>query len=364
MKSLGALYGIFILSAAMRSEARPVYAIETGKPCAYCHENPKGGGPRNKRGLYFAANKHSFKGYDELKVMGRFSPPLLNEGWKESLPASARKVAVGDTVGDGVMRLIVLNDGASPMTRNLAVKKWDGKAWVQEFNQDVPGASDRLGVGRYAGSDKPAVIVTSGSLVYWDGMAYKIEPSPRPVGVLGTVRLKTGAERLLVNEANTVRMARVDTSKGEAWLTGFMDVPSSGETSFSDMKAPSGELQAIGMPDLLANGEVIGLWDARKADAVFFYAIKLVPIVESKGNEPEKNVDQAIKNLVLKGQNYHVTIVDPRSNGFKVLWQSEALEGKVLDVTVNDARTGERGLTVLTESADGKGRTLTFYRLL
>jgi hypothetical protein len=156
----------------------------------------------------------------------------------------------------------------------------------------------------------------------------------------------------------------VDVSKGEGWLTGFMDVPASGETSFSDMKAPASELQAIGMPDLLANGEVIGLWDARKADAVFFYAIKLVPIVESKGNEPEKDVNQAIKNLVLKGQNYHVTIVDPRSDGFKVLWQSEALDGRVLDVTVNDARTGERGLTVLTESPDGKGRTLYFYRLL
>ena len=72
-----ALFTLFILGlTAVRAEARPVYAIETGKPCAYCHINPKGGGARNPRGFYFAANKHSFRGYDELKIMGRFSVPL------------------------------------------------------------------------------------------------------------------------------------------------------------------------------------------------------------------------------------------------------------------------------------------------
>ena len=187
---------------------------------------------------------------------------------------------------------------------------------------------------------------------------------PRPVAVLGTVQLKTGAERLLVNEANTVRMFRVDPSKGEGWLTGAIDPPTSAETSFSDMKAPTGELQAIGMPDILAAGEIIGLWDARKADAAFFYALKLVALVESKSGVQAKDVDQAAKDLVLKGQNYHLTIVDPRSQGFKTLWQSEAFDGRVLDITLNDARSGDRGLTVLTESPDGKGRSLYFYKLL
>ena len=362
MKSF--LFAFLLLLLLPRAEARPVYAIETGKPCAYCHVDPKGGGARNPRGLYFAANKHSFKGYDELKVMGRFSPPLLVEEWKETLPATARKVGIGDTAGDGASRLVLLSDGGAS-TRNLEIKKWDGKAWVSEFKKEIPGTADRLGVGKYAGSDKPAVIVTSGALVYRDGTEYKVIPAPRPVAVLGTVQLKTGAERLLVNEANMLKMYRVDPAKGEGWLTGAIDPPmNSAETSFTDMKAPTSELQAIGMPDILAAGEIIGLWDARKSNAVFFYAVKLIAMVESKSDGQAKSIEDAAKNLVLKGQEYRVTIVDPRSEGLKTLWQSGALDGRVHDVTLNDARSAERGLTILTDSADGKGKTLYFYKLL
>ncbi len=363
MKSILAVFGIWLFFGATPAVGVPVYSIQTGKPCIYCHNSAKGEG-LNNRGVYYRTNRSSFRGYDELKVMGRFSAPLLEVGWKETLPATARKMGIGDTTGDGKPRFVLLSEGASPNSRNVSIRKWDGKAWISEFAQDVPGSSDRLAVGKYAGLDRPAVIVTSGSLVHWDGKEYKVVPSPRPVAVLGTVQLKTGAERLLANEANTVRMYRVDPSKGEGWLTGAIDPPSSSETSFSDMKAPTSELQAIGMPDILAAGEVIGLWDARKADVVFFYALKLVALVESKSGVQAKDVDQAAKDLVLKGQNYYLTIVDPRSQGFKTLWQSEAFDGRVLDITLNDARSGDRGLTVLTESPDGKGRSLYFYKLL
>ena len=352
-----------LLGLPASSYARPVYAIETGKPCAYCHVDPKGGGPRNPRGLYFATNKHSFKGYDELKVMGRFSAPLLVQEWKETVDANVRKVGIGDTVGDGSNRLVLLTE-VNATTRAVTVKKWDGKAWVTEFSREVPGAANRLGVGRYAGSDRPAVIVTSGALLYWEGREYKVIPSSRAVNVLGTIQLKTGAERLLVNDANTVRMYRVDPSKGGDWLTGAIDPPASAETSFSDMKAPTGELSAIGMPDLLAAGEIIGLWDARKADAVFFYGVRVAPIVESKSGADAKDFAEAAQDLVLKGQNYHLSIINPRDQNLKVLWQSEPLDGRVLDVTLHDSRSAERGLTVLTESPDRKGRTLYFFKLL
>ena len=363
MKTILLFIGIGLLFATRPALAHRVYSIETGMPCVYCHNTAKGEG-LNKRGIYFQTNRRSFKGYDELKVMGRFSAPLLELSWKESLLASVRKVGVGDTMGDGKSRLVLLSEAASPNSRNVAIRKWDGKAWATEFSQDVPGNSNRLGVGKYAGLDRPAVVVTSGALIHWDGKEYKVIASPRPVAVLGTVQLKTGAERLLVNEANNVRMYRVDPSKGEGWLTGAIDPPTSADTSFSDMKAPTSELQAIGMPDILAAGEVIGLWDARKADVAFFYALKLVALVESRSDVQARDVDQAAKNLVLKGQNYHLTIVDPRSAGFKTLWQSEAFDGRVLDITLNDARSGDRGLTVLTESVDGKARSLYFYKLL
>ena len=40
--------------------ARPEFARREGKACAYCHINPRGGGPRNERGLEYARNDFRF----------------------------------------------------------------------------------------------------------------------------------------------------------------------------------------------------------------------------------------------------------------------------------------------------------------
>src|SRR5262245_53194346 len=70
-----------------RTDARPVYAIKEERTCAYCHVNPRGGGQRNPRGIFYEAHKHSFTGYDEVKVMGRAGKPIFHPAWSESLPA-------------------------------------------------------------------------------------------------------------------------------------------------------------------------------------------------------------------------------------------------------------------------------------
>jgi len=42
------------------ASARPEFARREGKACGYCHINPRGGGPRNQRGLDYARNDFSF----------------------------------------------------------------------------------------------------------------------------------------------------------------------------------------------------------------------------------------------------------------------------------------------------------------
>src|SRR5262245_14159332 len=103
---------IFILSAlfvlSTQATARPIYAIKLGKRCEYCHVNPKGGGVRNPRGIYFGEHGHTFKDYDEEKVMGQYKPKLLHRAWTETFPKSVLKFGVADTAGDGSVRLVLL----------------------------------------------------------------------------------------------------------------------------------------------------------------------------------------------------------------------------------------------------------------
>ena len=56
-------------------------------------------------------------------------------------------------------------------------------------------------------------------------------------------------------------------------------------------------------------------------------------------------------------------IFDPRVSALKSLWRSDKLDGRVLDIVLEDPKTGARGLTALTVSADGKGTSLTFFQL-
>jgi tetratricopeptide (TPR) repeat protein len=46
-------------------KAFPPFAQKEGKPCAYCHVNPNGGGKRNYRGLYYKAHNLTFAEFDD-----------------------------------------------------------------------------------------------------------------------------------------------------------------------------------------------------------------------------------------------------------------------------------------------------------
>jgi mono/diheme cytochrome c family protein len=52
---LGVLVGLLVFASRPTAHALPEYAARTGQPCATCHINPAGGGPRTMRGLLWVA---------------------------------------------------------------------------------------------------------------------------------------------------------------------------------------------------------------------------------------------------------------------------------------------------------------------
>lgn len=64
-----------VVSAAVAplptADAKPAFSQKEGKPCGYCHTNPRGGGPRNEKGNEYQRNGFKFaaapagKGYGE-----------------------------------------------------------------------------------------------------------------------------------------------------------------------------------------------------------------------------------------------------------------------------------------------------------
>lgn len=52
---LGVLVGVLVFVAQRPAHALPEYGARTGQPCATCHVNPAGGGPRTLRGLLWVA---------------------------------------------------------------------------------------------------------------------------------------------------------------------------------------------------------------------------------------------------------------------------------------------------------------------
>src|SRR5437867_4087978 len=94
--------------------AKPEYAKKEGKECAFCHVNPKGGGPRNAKGDEYAKNGHKFattgaaagpaKGFGEdnafktetnAKQYGFLLAAIQLEHWSDAL----KKISEGDKNG-------------------------------------------------------------------------------------------------------------------------------------------------------------------------------------------------------------------------------------------------------------------------
>ncbi len=71
-------FAAILFAGGRTARARPEFARREMKACGYCHINPRGGGPRNQRGLEYARNDF------------RFPPTKGNEGRPVDKEALAR----------------------------------------------------------------------------------------------------------------------------------------------------------------------------------------------------------------------------------------------------------------------------------
>jgi hypothetical protein len=382
---LGAILAGLII-APLRASATAAYASKESKACLYCHVSAS---PRlittdpetkerkiepstlNARGIYYSEHNHTFDGYMERKVMGATAPPVFHFGWRETLTDSPRRIAVADVVGDHKPRLITLNEKADDKTSSvLTVKRWDGKAFVTEFSAETHGPADRLEVGKFAGSDRPAVIVTSDALWFWNGKSYVHLPSIRPLPLFGLTRLRDGSEKVLIaNSPADVRAYEVDVkaSDGE-WLKNGVATPNSAQVAWGDMHATADFFDKINMPFVLSQGGLIGVWDVRKFGKTFLYHARINQDFDVK----DDGTDKAKPEFVLKSQSWCVEFVDPADlsqvgakRGPVGLYFTPALLGSIYDIATESAKgDGTPGLLILTsDSGDGKGRSLYFYPL-
>ena len=79
--AIGILDALVVAMPAHLAQARPVYAQQTGLPCAQCHFNPAGGGPRNAFGRAFARNGHRLPG-TLYSRSGRTVPRYDGRQWR------------------------------------------------------------------------------------------------------------------------------------------------------------------------------------------------------------------------------------------------------------------------------------------
>src|SRR5258708_7799687 len=236
------------------------------------------------------------------------------------------------------MRLALLSEGENKESRILSIKKWDGSAWKIEFSTETVNSGDRLAVGKFT-SDKPAEIITAGELFYWDGKTYARKKAPKQLAILGTVVLKDGTEKLLLREGGSMKVHTVKPDS-DNWLGAGSDPPPIAYMTFIDIKGPAEDMKAVGMPEQLAAGGAIGVWDTKKANLLLLYGIQIDEIQEEKPNA--KNA----ADYIVKGHVAHITVADPRVPVFKALWHSATMNVTVLDVTINDPRSGTKGIAV------------------
>lgn len=370
------LLSLFVIYCINIAEARPAYAQKEGRACQYCHTSSSPGlrdpttGMRettacNQRGLFYGAHNHSFEGYVEPKRTNAQTvhSTLFRFVWKEMIPDTARRVAVGDVRGDGVARLITLN--AKPGETNasvLTVKKWNGSAFLTEFRGDAQSAPDKLQVGRFAGLDRPAVIVTGDALWYWDGKTYARKPAARPLFLFGTSRLKDGTERLLIASGpETVKAYHVNVqASGADWLTDETEAPPARQVQWADMHATSEFFDKMGLPAALAQGGVIGVWTLNATGKTYLYHAAREQEFDIKKDGGGTNTS----SIVVKGTRCFVSFQDAIAPSLANTWNTPSQPGDCLDVFPGNPK-GERGsgLLVLSSGADDNGRTLTFYAL-
>ena len=354
--------------------ALPEYTQREQKACSYCHtsatpgaKDPATGEKQtatcNSRGNYYAAHNHTFEGYKIETNAPKIAPSIAFQFvWKEEFADLPRRIGVGDVTGDGVPRLVMLHEKPdSKTTSRLTVRKWDGKTFVKEFEADAQSLPDKLQVGKFAGPDKPAVILTADALWAWNGKTFERKPAAKTMNLFGNTRLKNGQERVLIaSNATDIKAYKINPNGTSGdFLTDGIEMPNSSGILWGDMHASPAFFSEMGFPELLSEGGVVGLWDARKNNTIALYYEKVARDFDVKqgSTKPE---------FVAKSQQYYLVLADPKVGTAAEIWTSPPLPAPLLDVRTEDARgsTAVGLLFLLGEPGKDKHRLLAFVALV
>lgn len=351
------------------ASAKPEYARKEQRACAFCHVSPSPGAidlltkmrsttERNNRGTYYEKHNYTFDGY-KVDVKARVTLNFQYR-WMQEFSDMPRRIAVADVTGDGKPRLITLNEPKTGKGSILKVQKWNGKAFITEFEEANTSAPERLQVGKFAGKDQPAVIVTESRMWHWNGKTFLAKSIPRARTIIGVARMKTGEERVLVGEGGSdIRSYRVNPKLDE-WLVEPAPAPNgSKDVRWLALHGTQEALMQIGLNEGISEGGVLGFWEFELGTKLVIYHIR---------TDRDADVDpktQGTKNpkLIIKSESFFIMVTD--SNGVDV-WMSPRLEMRPLDVVLDNAQgNGKVGMLILLkESAKDKPRRIGFFELI
>ena len=323
---------LLLLGAAV--EAKPDFAAKEKKDCSFCHIDPAGGGARNRRGQYYDKNKYSLNGL----------PLEMKSLWKLSAPADARRVALGDVMGDKKQRVMVL--GA---TDELAVMNIADDKLVKDASVALGPKAGSFYVGNLE-KGKPAVIAVPGAIHYRSGEEFAKKNAPELSSITGTVRFTDGEECVFIFDSySEPAVFGVDTSKTNPLTVGRgMVLPDQGAGIYASIVARLSPdmISMLGWPSEFQQAGVFGIWDPYAINALHAWA----PIGGADGAR--------------------LVFLDPSAimsgGDLKYTWRSEKLAGKVLDVAVGLDPKGSKQsgmLLLLATGEGGKERTLEFLAL-
>ena len=375
---LAIVFGLHSHSAS----ATDVYAQRESKSCQYCHVSASPGlldsasGLRqkvdcNQRGLYYAAHHYSLAGYRVPRAANSALPPTFHLAWREAFTDSPRRIAVADVVGDGSSCLISLSERAGAQNASvLTVRRWNGQNLVVEFMANVAGSADKLAVGKFAGSGKPAVIVTAAGIWYWNGKTFAHKAAQSNYNLFGTAQLKDRSERLLIaNGGEKVGAWRVDPNAVNQWLYDPVDSEQLGPLLRGDMHETQAFFNRMKVQEQLSQGGIIGRWEIEGYGRTFLYYPTLVQgshvKADGKGNSA----------ITAEEQSWSVSVVDPNPTpGTRpdravslvgLVYFTPTLKGQILDIGLESDRGDQHpGLLILTGDTPGsKTRILYFFSL-
>lgn len=333
LKLIGSALGAgVLLVCGAASDAKPEYAAKEKKECAFCHVNPAGRGERNHRGQYYAKNKYSLVGL----------PLALKAAWKVEATAGARRIAIGDVMGDKKPRALVLD-----ATDEVAVVSIAEDKLVKDAGIKLGPKAGGLFVGNLE-KGKPAVILVPGAVHYRSGDTFATKAAPEMSSITGTVKFEDGEECVFIfADMNEPAVFGVDTTKSNPLTVGRgMVLPDQGAGIYASVVARMSPdaIASLGWPSEVQQAGVFGLWDPRGDGTLHAWA-------------PWSGADGA-----------KILFVDPAAimggGALKPTYETAKLAGKVLDVAVGKDPKGGKltGMLLLMATGEGgKGRTLEFW---